>query len=120
LYGLNRFAIKPATDLLFFEAYFNDLVAMPFLLGYANLLSRGVLPAARGFESPWRVAALTVGCVVVWEVLAPAAVPWSVGDPWDVAAYSAGSIAYLALVKVSGCGLLGLTFPEGGRHTVRR
>jgi len=100
LYCLNRFAIKPTTDFLFFEAYFNDLLAMPFLLGFVNLLSQMVLPAWRGLQSPSSVAALTVVCVIAWEVIAPSIIPWSVADPWDVVAYSLGSIAYLALLTV--------------------
>ena len=61
------------------------------------LLSLGRLPPV----ASWRAAVpFLLLCALVWEVLAPLWKPEAVGDPWDLLAYQAGGLVWLAVRRV--------------------
>ena len=97
-YTTNTFWAKPNFNVRFLHCYFNDLFAMPFILGYTNLLILWVGGRASYFSTPIRIGWLTVLCVFVWEGLAPMLLANSTRDMLDVVAYSFGSLCYFVTV----------------------
>ena len=76
----------------FLACYANDVFAWLDLL-----LSLGRLPPV----ASWRAAVpFLFLCALVWEVLAPLWKPEAVGDPWDLLAYQAGGLVWLAVRRV--------------------
>ena len=80
---------------LFLVCWCNDLFAGAAILAWANLLlSLGRLPL---LDRPLRALPFVLGCGLVWELAAPLWKPGAVCDPWDLAAYLAGALLYLAV-----------------------
>ena len=81
----------------FLACYANDVVAGLAICAWLDLLlSLGRLPPA----DSWRVTVpFLLLCALVWEVLAPLWKPEAVGDPWDLLAYQAGGLLWLALCR---------------------
>ena len=81
----------------FLACYANDVVAGLAICAWLDLLlSLGRLPPA----GSWRVTVpFLLLCALVWEVLAPLWKPEAVGDPWDLLAYQAGGLLWLALCR---------------------
>ena len=100
-YTTNTFYLKPNFNANFLHGYFNDLFAMPFILGYTNLLILWVGGRASYFSTPIRIGWLTIFCVVIWEGLAPMLLADSTRDILDVASYSFGSFCYFTIVFVA-------------------
>ena len=101
VYAVNTFFGKPNFSDYFLHCHLNDLFAMPFILAYTNLLISWIGKNFKGVTSPTRIGCLTIFCVVVWEGIAPMLLANSTRDPWDVVAYSIGSICYFAVVVVT-------------------
>ena len=82
----------------FLACYANDVVAGLAICAWLDLLlSLGRLPPA----DSWRVTVpFLLLCALVWEVLAPLWKPEAVGDPWDLLAYQAGGLVWLAVRRV--------------------
>ena len=100
-YTTNNFLLKPNFNAYFLHGYFNDLFAMPFILGYTNLLILWVGGRANYFSTPIRIVWLTVFCVVIWEGLGPMLLANSTRDILDVASYSFGSFCYFKIAFVA-------------------
>ena len=73
--------------------------AMPFMLGYANVLIGLSRFRAHVICTPVRISALTLFCCLVWEGIAPLVNRRSCYDPLDLCAYSVGSICYLIAIR---------------------
>jgi hypothetical protein len=93
LYVLNRWFLKPHVHNLFLHGYFNDLLLIPCALPPLLLMQRWLRLRTHDQAPGWIEIALNL---VVWsilfEVIGPKIMPWTVGDPWDVVAYTAGAL----------------------------
>jgi hypothetical protein len=94
-YCSNSWLLKPNVQNTFIHSYFNDLFAMPFMLGYANLLIGLNRIPTYAINTLGRIAALTLFCSIVWEGMAPLILQRSCYDQLDLCAYATGSISYL-------------------------
>ncbi len=97
-YALNRFCLLPAASGLlhrFLAWYFADILAGALMLLVLDALLelRGRPPVRRVLPA----SAYLLGCGLFWEVVTPLYLPRSVSDPWDLAAYWAGGMAWLLL-----------------------
>ena len=93
LYVLNRWWLKPHFHNLFLHGYFNDLLLIPCALPPLLLMQRWLglrthnrIPAAN------EIALYLAVWSVLFEVVGPKIMPWTVGDPWDVVAYAVGGL----------------------------
>ena len=115
LYALNKFT--PAFSFLPFDFarnHLNDVLAGVFLPAYANLVAS--CSRARKLlvvDTLPRILMLLLACSIVWEVLAPLVLPFSVGDALDVVAYLSGGVVYWAARRA-------LSGPYRPREIVRR
>ena len=93
LYALNRWVLKPRVHSAFLHDHFNDLLLIPCALPPLLWLQRRL--NLRPDDRPPTVGEIAL-YVVIWsilfEVLGPHIMPWTVGDPWDAVAYVAGGI----------------------------
>lgn len=100
LYLLNEFGLKAWTEHAFVQGHMNDLLAMGLLLPYSNVLLG--LYTGRDLRlvrfGPIVSFALLVG--LFWEYVTPFYYEKSVGDPWDVVFYVAGSLVYYGLLRI--------------------
>lgn len=82
----------------FLACYANDVVAGLAICAWLDLLlSLGRLPPV----ASWKVTVpFLLLCALVWEVLTPLWKPEAVGDPWDLLAYQAGGLVWLAVRRV--------------------
>lgn len=94
IYGIHRAFASP-DEPYFVHAHLHDLMAMPILLGWIDLIVDHGSPVARRFTTPAAAAILTIIGIVVWEVLDPLVDPTSVADPVDALCYVTGAIAYV-------------------------
>jgi hypothetical protein len=98
LYLVNRGLLKPLTlgHVGFFHDYFNDLLCIPFWLPVCLWVYRRI--GIRWHDrAPTRFEVLSH--LIIWslcfEWLGPALkgpFAWTVADPWDVAAYTIGTV----------------------------
>jgi hypothetical protein len=93
LYALNRWGLKPRLHSAFLHDHFNDLLLIPCALPLLLLMQRWL--GLRNHDQPPTFGEIGL-YVVVWsilfEVLGPRLVSWSVGDPWDAVAYVFGGV----------------------------
>jgi len=101
-YCSNNWVFKPNVHHTFFHSYFNDLFAMPFILGYSNLLIGCSRCRADLIRTPIRVSTLTLFCSLVWEGIAPLVIQRSCFDALDICSYCIGSFVYLLAIWTSG------------------
>lgn len=97
LYALNRWGLKPRLHSPFLHDHFNDLLLIPCALPLLLRMHRWL--GLRTHDLPPEPAEIALYCClwsVLFEVIGPRLVTWSVGDPWDAVAYAIGGI-------VSGC-----------------
>jgi hypothetical protein len=93
LYALNRWVLKPRVHSPFLHDHFDDLLLIPCALPPLLLLQRWLkLRLHDQLPTPGEIALYLVVWSILFEVIGPHIVPWTVGDPWDVAAYVAGGI----------------------------
>lgn len=102
LYGLNRWVFIPFLKWPFLSWYLNDLLAMPWLLAYSNLLIWVSGLRRLALVSVWRILAVGVLVGCFWEYAGPLLNPRSVTDEWDLLAYLGGAILYRAILKYHG------------------
>jgi hypothetical protein len=101
--------LKPSLSFCFVHSQLNDLFAMPFILGYSNMLIVTVAPNDHYLiHRPMQIGALTLLCAVVWEIIGPLAVMHSVGDWADVVAYGTGSTVYYFFQRLANAPFLPL------------
>lgn len=93
LYALNRWEIKPHTQVTFFHSWFNDVLLIPCALPPILMLHRWL--GLRDHDRPptaLEVGGHWLGWSLLFEVICPRFMPHTIGDPWDVVAYGAGAI----------------------------
>lgn len=100
MYTANTFYWKPNCDSAFVHGYLNDLLAMPLIVAYTNVLIRWVGRCSAPLVTPLAIGGLTAFCVVVWEGLTPLLLPTSTADLIDVIAYCLGSCFYYLAVRL--------------------
>lgn len=88
--------ILPMEDSAFAKAHLHDIMAMPILLGWIDVIMDHRAPTARLFGAIWFSVALTIVCAAWWEIAMPMIDPTSWADWRDAACYAAGAAAYLA------------------------
>jgi hypothetical protein len=91
LYALNRWVLKPHFHNAFLHNHFNDLLLIPCALPPLLLMQRRLkLRPHDRFPEFGEVALYLAVWSILFEVLGPWIIPWTVGDPWDVVAYIVG------------------------------
>lgn len=92
-YGLNRWLIKPLVLSPFLHGQFNDLLLIPAGLPVILWIQRKVRLRTVDVVPTWSEILLHL---FVWSVVCEFVGPFwfhrGTSDPWDVAAYSAGSV----------------------------
>lgn len=93
LYGLNRWGLKPRIHSAFLHDHFNDLLLIPCALPILLLMQRwlGLREDDRP-PSAGEIALYVVLWSVLFEVIGPRLVSFSVGDPWDAVSYAVGGV----------------------------
>lgn len=93
LYALNRWFLKPRVHSAFLHDHFNDLLLIPCALPVLLLLHRVLRLRKHDLPPTWSEIGLNL---LIWsilfEVLGPHLMRWTVGDPWDVVSYVAGGV----------------------------
>lgn len=97
-YAINQAWFK-TTDLTFFHWYYNDLLAMPLFLAYANLLIAITGKTDQRITTFKGVMVLTLFCATLWEGLGPQFIPYATADPIDVLCYVTGATVYYWIVN---------------------
>lgn len=93
LYAVNRFVLKPHTDSVFFNGYFDDLLLIPCALPIALMLQKVLrIRSSGGPPSTPEVFSHLAVWSVVCEWIGPKMFTNSRGDPYDVLAYTVGAI----------------------------
>ena len=93
LYALNRWGLKPRVHSAFLHDHFNDLLLMPCALPLLLRMYRWL--GLRQHDRPPEPGEIALYCCVwsiLFEVIGPRLVSFSVGDPWDAAAYASGGV----------------------------
>ncbi len=95
LYWLNRFIIKPYSDVGFFRNYFNDLICIPLFVPVVLLLAR--VCGLRNHDQPPQIHEILLP-LLVWSIMFELLLPrhqfwaqWVVGDPFNVLWYCTGA-----------------------------
>lgn len=99
VYGVNTLAIKRITDNWFVHSYLHDLLAMPCILAYSNMLIAVARRADLCFVHLFHIGAFTAVCSITWELGALCFKQSSVCDPWDLVAYTLGALGYWLLAR---------------------
>jgi len=93
LYALNRWVLKPRLHSPFLHNHFNDLLLIPCALPVLLLLQRALKLRDHDLPpTPAEIALYLVVWSILFELVGPHLIPWTVGDPLDVLAYIAGGI----------------------------
>ena len=88
LYAINELFLK--SNVLFFKNHFNDLLAMPLLLNYSEILIKKQL-------SKKFILLLTLSSGIVWEWLVLLWKPNTTPDIIDVIMYFVGSFLWIII-----------------------
>lgn len=93
LYALNRWGLKPRVHSAFLHDHFNDLLLIPCALPVLLRMQRwlGLRHHDRAPE-PSEIALYCCVWSILFEVIGPRLVSFSVGDPWDAVAYAVGGV----------------------------
>ena len=95
IYALNELYLKDIYTLC--RCHLNDLIAMPLLLGYANIL---FMINNRKMRNKF-IIALTFICCITWEYGAEVVKPNSTIDYLDMCCYMIGAITYIILRRMN-------------------
>lgn len=90
----------PMRDSYFAQAHLHDLMAMPILLGWIDLVVDHGAPAGRAIGRDRSAVALLASCTIVWGVLDPLVQANSVADPVDALMYVIGTAAYMTMRRL--------------------
>jgi hypothetical protein len=94
LYACNRWILKPRFHSPFLHNHFNDLLLIPCALPPLLLMQRWLkLRTHDQLPTPGEIALYLAVWSILFEAIGPHIMPWTVGDPWDAAAYVVGGIA---------------------------
>jgi hypothetical protein len=92
-YAANRWVVKPRTHNAFMHNHFNDLLLIPCALPPLLLLQTWMKLRPAGLApTPGEIGFHLLVWSVLFEFIGPHIMPWTTGDPWDVAAYVAGGV----------------------------
>ena len=97
LYVVNRFWIKPNSDIYFFHAWLNDVICIPFTLPPMLWLLRRL--RLRFHDGPPTLMEMTIPLLIIswaFEIYLPNTAMFrevTVADPWDIVAYATGAVA---------------------------
>jgi len=83
--------LKLHTASAFLHNYFDDLLLIPCALPPLLLMQRWL--GLRQHDQPPTPAEIVIYLVVwsiLFEIIGPRLIPWTVGDPWDIVAYVVG------------------------------
>lgn len=93
LYALNRWGLKPRLHSAFLRDHFDDLLlipcALPLLLWFQRRL--GLRPHDQ-LPGVGEIALYVLVWSILFEVIGPRIMPWTVGDPWDAVSYAVGGL----------------------------
>lgn len=93
LYALNRWLLRPRVHSPFLHDHFNDVLLIPCALPPLLLMQRWLkLRLDDRPPTAGEIALYLVVWSVLFEVIGPHIMPWTVGDAWDVAAYVVGGV----------------------------
>ena len=97
LYAVNRWLLKPRVHVAFLHDHFNDVLLIPCALPPLLLIQRWMkLRLDDQPPTPGEIALYLVVWSILFELIGPHIMPWTVGDAWDVVAYvSGGAVAGL-------------------------
>ncbi len=107
LYWVNRFFIKPFSDVPFFHESFNDLICIPVFVPVVVLIAR--MCGLRRHDQPPQIHEILLPLMVwsfMFEVLLPQDRFWSrwvTGDPFDVLWYCTGAFVASVWWRRSSC-----------------
>lgn len=94
LYATNRWLVKPHVHSPFLHDHFNDVLLIPCALPVLLALQRWLkLRDHDRPPTPGEIALYLGVWSVLFEVIGPHIMPWTVGDPWDALAYAVGGLA---------------------------
>lgn len=99
IYFVNRWALKPSFDAIFFHGYVNDLLCLPIFGTFVVALTSrlGVRDAAKPPQG-WELVVMLLLWSILFEVWMPSHLNWSslaTRDPKDVLCYAAGGFGAL-------------------------
>ena len=97
IYAANQLWLKSVVEQGWVHSHLNDLLVMGVMLPYSNALIRYCRAPEWQLLGWRRVLPFTLVGGLFWEYIAPLYVPWSITDPWDIAAFLTGAAAYCAL-----------------------
>lgn len=80
---------------VFFNYYFNDLLAPILLIAYSNILLSFHNKEIKGIK----VLIFTSMCAIGWEFITPIFIKTSISDLWDIVMYMVGASIYIILKK---------------------
>ncbi|HLH55253.1 MAG TPA: hypothetical protein VKY92_16740 [Verrucomicrobiae bacterium] len=93
LYALNRWALKPHIHSAFLHDHFNDVLLIPCALPPLLFIQRWLNLRRHDLVPTWgEIGLYLVVWSILFEVVGPHIMPWTVGDPMDVVAYVAGGV----------------------------
>jgi hypothetical protein len=98
-YLLNQQVLKRLSDNFLIQGYFNSFFATPLLLAYSNILvCLGRLHYLL-FLSLTRIVPFAILAGLFWQYVTPLYRSSKVFNPYELVAYTLGSISYWAIVK---------------------
>lgn len=91
LYALNRWLLKPRVHSPFLHNHFNDLLLIPCALPPLLWMQRWLKLRTHDLVPTWgEITLYLLVWSVLFEVIGPHIMPWTVGDVWDAVAYIVG------------------------------
>lgn len=96
LYLLNRFCIKPNCEIVFFHAWFNDVICIPFTLPPMLWLLRKM--RLRFHDNPPTLPEIVIPLLIIswaFEIYLPNTAMFrevTFADPLDIVAYTIGAV----------------------------
>jgi hypothetical protein len=101
LYAVNRWGVKPHVASPFLRGHFNDLLMIPCALPLLLWIQRRLgLRTHDRFPSISEIALHLGVWAVIAEFVGPRWLHHGVGDPWDVVAYTIGTIGAALIWRV--------------------
>ena len=93
LYALNRWFLKPRFHSPFLHNHFDDLLLIPCALPPLLLAQRWLKLRLHDLPpTPGEIALNLFLWSILFELIGPHIMPWTVGDPYDVLAYVVGGV----------------------------
>ncbi len=98
LFTLNQVLEKAGIFIPLVHSYLDDVLAPGIVLGFVLGFQQQITYRNRGFVfSAWHAVVFVVWYSLIFEVLLPVLDPRHHADPWDVVAYTAGSVLFMVI-----------------------